>query len=84
MFKGCIFLQSTLTYSVDNINNQGVQELFADILFEASSLSRCDDIPTITESPAKEDMLDANKMIEGYISKILTIKSNFCQLLKSF
>ena len=56
-----------MTYSVDNINNQGVQDLFSDILFEASSLSRCDAIPTVTESPMKEDMLDAENLNEGLI-----------------
>ena len=51
-----------MTYSVDNINNQGVQDLFADILFEASSLSRCDTIPTETNSLLKDDIVDKDKL----------------------
>ena len=61
------FIKSTLTYSVDNINNQGVQDLFSDILFEASSLSRCDAIPIVTESTMKEGMLDTEDLNEGLI-----------------
>ena len=66
------FSWSTLTYSVDNINNQGVQDLFADILFEGpANFSRCDSINTIVESPSKEDKLE----IEQNSSKELTVAS---------
>ena len=66
------FSWSTLTYSVDNINSQGVQDLFADILFEGpANFSRCDSINTIVESPSKEDKLE----IEQTSSKELTVAS---------
>ena len=61
-----------MTYSVDNINSQGVQDLFADILFEGpANFSRCDSINTIVESPSKEDKLE----IEQTSSKELTVAS---------
>ena len=66
------FSWSTLTYSVDNINSQGVQDLFADILFEGpANFSRCDTIDTIVESPSKEDKLE----IEQTPSKEVIIAS---------
>ena len=66
------FSWSTLTYSVDNINSQGVQDLFADILFEGpENFSRCDSINTIVESPSKEDKLE----IEQTSSKEVTVAS---------
>ena len=57
---------SNLTYSVDNINNQGVQDLFSDILFETSSnVSICESNPPETDSPATEEMSDTVKLNEG-------------------
>ena len=58
-------MSSTLTYNVDNINNQGVQDLFADILFEASSLSRCDTIPTETNSSVRGRIIGKEKSDHG-------------------
>ena len=68
------FSWSTLTYSVDNINSQGVQDLFADILFEGpANFSRCDSINTIVESPTKEENLE----IEQTCSKEVIVASEF-------
>ena len=61
-----LFYFSNLTYSVDTINNQGVQDLFSDILLETSSgVSMCDSNSGETESHTTEDMLDTVKLNEG-------------------
>ena len=55
---------------MDNINNQGVKDLFSDILFEASNLTRCEAISTVAESHLKRDVLDTEELNDGKLENL--------------
>ena len=65
-------ISSATTYNVDGINKQGVQDLFSDILFEASSSSRSGLSSDTKSQQQKEDNLEINNINEGEGPKIIT------------